>query len=47
MDEIFVHPGESMGKYRMTAVIDGEVVSHEITQKQYDTSSWRSTTTTA
>ena len=36
VDEILVHPGESEGKYRMTAVIDGEVVSHEITQKQYD-----------
>jgi len=36
VDEIFVHPGASEGKYRMTAVIDGEVVSHEITQKQYD-----------
>lgn len=36
VDEIFVHPGESEGKYRMTAVIDGQVVSHEITQRQYD-----------
>ncbi len=36
VDEIFVHPGESEGKYRMTAVIDGQVISHEITQKQYD-----------
>ncbi|MGL5253904.1 MAG: hypothetical protein ACRC9L_02605 [Brevinema sp.] len=27
---------QSEGKYRMTAVIDGKVVSHEITQKQYD-----------
>ena len=36
VDEIFVHPGDSEGKYRMTAVIDGQVVSHEITQKQYD-----------
>ena len=24
------------GKYKMTAVIDGNVFSHEITQKQYD-----------
>lgn len=24
------------GKYKMTAVIDGETVSHEISQKQYD-----------
>lgn len=36
VDEIFVHPGESEGTYRMTAVIDGQVVSHGITQKQYD-----------
>ena len=36
VDEIFVHPSESEGKYRMTAVIDGQIVSHEITQKQYD-----------
>lgn len=34
--DIRVEPVESEGKYRMTAVIDGEVVSHEITQKQYD-----------
>lgn len=27
---------QTEGKYRMTAVIDGQVVSHEITQKQYD-----------
>ena len=36
MDEIRVEPTETEGKYRMTAVIDGEAVSHEITQKQYD-----------
>lgn len=27
---------QTEGKYRMTAIIDGKVVSHEITQKQYD-----------
>lgn len=27
---------ETEGKYKMTAVIDGETVSHEITQKQYN-----------
>ena len=27
---------QTEGKYRMTAIIDGQVVSHEITQKQYD-----------
>lgn len=36
VDEIRVEPGEGEGKYKMTAVIDGETVSHEITQKQYD-----------
>ena len=36
VDEIRVEPTETEGKYRMTAVIDGETVSHEITQKQYD-----------
>ena len=36
VDEIRVEPTEIEGKYRMTAVIDGEAVSHEITQKQYD-----------
>lgn len=36
VDEIRVEPAETEGKYRMTAVIDGETVSHEITQKQYD-----------
>lgn len=36
VDEIRVEPGETEGKYKMTAVIDGETVSHEITQKQYD-----------
>lgn len=27
---------QTEGKYRMTAIIDGQVVSHEITQKQFD-----------
>ena len=27
---------QSTGKYRMTAIIDGQRISHEITQKQYD-----------
>ena len=34
--EIRVEPAEQEGKYRMTAIINGELVSHEITQKQYD-----------
>lgn len=34
--EITVHPAETEGKYRMSAVIDGQVVSHEISQKEYD-----------
>ena len=34
--EIRVEPAEQEGKYRMTAIINGERVSHEITQKQYD-----------
>ena len=34
---ITVEPNlQSTGKYRMTAIIDGQRVSHEITQKQYD-----------
>lgn len=33
---IGVEPAETEGKYRMTAVIDGQVISHEITQKDYD-----------
>lgn len=36
VDEIRVEPTESKGTYKMTAIIDGETVSHEITQKQYD-----------
>lgn len=34
--EIRVEPAEQEGKYSMTAIINGERVSHEITQKQYD-----------
>lgn len=33
---IAVQPAQTEGKYRMTAVIDGRVISHEITQKEYD-----------
>lgn len=38
VDDIRVEPVQREGetRYRMTAVIDGEVVSHEISQKQYD-----------
>jgi hypothetical protein len=36
VDDIRVEPAETEGKYKMTAVIEGEVVSHEISQKQYD-----------
>ena len=34
--EIAVHPSPTEGKFKMTAVIDGQVVSHEISQKDYD-----------
>ena len=34
--EIAVHPSPIEGKYKMTAVIDGQVISHEISQKDYD-----------
>jgi hypothetical protein len=36
VNDIRVEPAETEGKYKMTAVIDGEVISHEITQNQYD-----------
>lgn len=36
VSEIGVQPTEMEGKYKMTAVIDGQVISHEITQKEYD-----------
>ena len=35
VDAIRVEP-VTEGKYKMTAIIDGETVSHEISQKQYD-----------
>lgn len=35
VDDIRVEP-VTEGKYKMTAVIDGETVSHEISQKQYN-----------
>ena len=34
--EIGVHPSTVEGKYKMTAVIDGQVISHEISQRDYD-----------
>lgn len=34
--EISVQPAETEGKYKMAAVIDGQVISHEITQRDYD-----------
>ena len=34
--EIAVQPAETEGKYKRTAVIDGQVISHEITQRDYD-----------
>ena len=36
VDEITVSPAEAEGKYRMTAVINGQAISHEISQRQYD-----------
>lgn len=36
VQDIRVEPSEVEGKYKMTAVINGEEISHEITQKQYD-----------
>ena len=36
ISRIAVEPGPEEGKYRMTAVIDGQTYSHEITQKEYD-----------
>ena len=34
--EIAVQPAQTEGKYKMSAVIDGQVISHEISQKDYD-----------
>lgn len=36
VDDIRVEPSGQEGTYKMTAIIDSERVSHEITQKQYD-----------
>lgn len=36
VDDIRVEPAEVEGKFKMTAVIDSETVSHEISKKQYD-----------
>ena len=36
VDEISVEKGQTEFKYRMTAIINGEAVTHEISQKQYD-----------
>lgn len=36
VSEIAVQPAQTEGKYKMTAVIDGQVISHEINQKDYD-----------
>ena len=36
VSEIAVQRAQTAGMYRMTAVIDGQVISHEITQKEYD-----------
>ena len=36
VDDIMVHPSETEGKYKMTAIINGEAISHEISAKEYD-----------
>ncbi|MCD8313471.1 MAG: hypothetical protein LUC24_04855 [Bacteroidales bacterium] len=36
VSSITVGPAETEGKYRMTAVINGEAITHEITQRQYE-----------
>ncbi len=36
VEAIAVQPAEAEGKYKMTAIINGETVTHEISQKQYD-----------
>lgn len=36
MEAIAVQPAETEGKYKMTAIINGEPITHEISQKQYD-----------
>ncbi len=36
VEAIAVQPAETEGKYTMTAIINGESITHEISQKQYD-----------
>lgn len=36
VEAIVVQPAEAEGKYRMTAIINGEAITQEISQKQYD-----------
>ena len=36
VSEIAVQPTKTEGKYKMSAIIDGKVISHEISQKDYD-----------
>jgi len=36
VSDIAVQPTQTEGKYKMSAVIDGQVISHEISQKDYD-----------
>ncbi|HQH66281.1 MAG TPA: hypothetical protein PLA62_08960 [Clostridia bacterium] len=36
VEAIAVQPAEAEGKYRMTVIINGEAITHEISQKQYD-----------
>ena len=36
VEAIAVQPTEAEGKYTMTAIINGEAITHEISQKQYD-----------
>ena len=36
VEAIAVQPAEAEDKYRITAIINGEAITHEISQKQYD-----------
>ena len=36
VEAIAVQPAEAEGRYRMTAIINGEAITHEISQRQYD-----------
>lgn len=36
VSDIAVQPAQTEGKYKMSAVIDGQVIIHEISQKDYD-----------